>query len=246
MLIATLIVLIVCIHKKRKRRDRPQEEVYYSVIGPTLMDEIKEHRLATMEVKLTKDNVVNNDILTCHNKLTSHGDIITVTMATLGNEACGTNNPDPEVQEVAVRHDCKAHDGRPNRLSNITGSVATQNDQAHDASVDTTPLTNTNTARDSWTSEQSNNDDVTTSVNAAYGTDIATAPEVTTEENITYNCGTLDHSCSAQCDPAPANNAAIATANLATVSNPAYGTNVSIAPQIETQINTAYEASQLV
>ena len=270
MLIATvtLIVFIVCIHRKRKRRDRPQEEVYYSVIGPTLMDKIKEHRLATMEVKLTKDSVVNNDT-TCHtNQLTPYYETITVNW--------GTNaTVDPEVQEVVARRVRKARDGRPN--SNITGSVATQNDQAHDASVDTTPQTSTteeNTARDSWTSEQSNDGLITTSVNAAYGTDIAIAPEVMTEENIAYdssydfgtlnptygtniatvlteeniayNCGTLDRSSSAQCDPAPANNAAIATTNLATVSNPAYGTNVSIAPQIETQINTAYEASQLV
>ena len=75
---------------------------------------------------------------------------------------------------------------------------------------------------------------VTTTENTAYGTNIATAPEIRAEENVAYN-----YEISA--DPSgPRHSQSSREDAPEMIPNPAYATNVSIAPEIGTQTNVAY------
>ena len=72
---------------------------------------------------------------------------------------------------------------------------------------------------------------VTTTENTAYGTNVATAPEIQAEENVAYNFEIDD-------SPSPPQNSQSLHEEM--ISSPAYATNISIAPEIETQTNLAY------
>ena len=70
--------------------------------------------------------------------------------------------------------------------------------------------------------------------NTAYGTNVATAPEIQAEENVAYNFEIDD-------SPSPPRNSQSFHKDAPEMlSNPAYATNISIAPEIGTQTNVAY------
>ena len=75
---------------------------------------------------------------------------------------------------------------------------------------------------------------VATMENTAYGTNVATAPEIQAEENVAYNYE-IDDSPSR-----PQNSQSLYEEAPEMISNPAYATNISIAPEIGTQTNMAY------